>query len=431
MTSNAATAIPIHRTVRFICYRVYSHRERMRRPKNLVAILVVVMLTACVLVWFETRDTGGAVTAKKPGAGTQAPVVDDRMLRTARQMAAMADTSDEQDDAREALHLADHALDQAFASALRQAQSAPPPVHGELQQLNAQIDTLRTGIAADQKRIEQLTKDAAGSDAAAEQLELANAQIALEKDELADAEQDRARQGGDRSAVIESALQQHENDQKAAPPLPRLVDLSAAATMAEQIRLWFGLWSRERLLEEARQQALAQAAALTAQHGALEGQSNAASSAAPAGETTASQVTRLHRLSDVRKTLAEFDKRVQDCEQLASVYQHWSAVVATRRRGALHQSFGSLGIIFGILLVVVAVDRVIRHAFHLTDRKRLHQVRMLATVGVQLLAVVAILLIVFGPPTQLSTIIGLATARSHPGDEGFHRGLLRLVHANG
>ena len=35
---------------------------------------------------------------------------------------------------------------------------------------------------------------------------------------------------------------------------------------------------------------------------------------------------------------------------------------------------------------------------------------MLATVGVQLVAVLAILLIVFGPPTQLSTMIGLATA---------------------
>jgi hypothetical protein len=321
-------------------------------------------------------------------------------------MSAMADTRDEQDDAREALLLANQALDQAFATALREAQTSAVPVSPDVQQLTERIDKLKIDIAAGQKRIDQLTKDVAASDAA-DRLELANAQIGLMKDELDDAGQDLARQGGDPRAVIERALQQHEDDQKAAPPLPKLTDLSTTATAATQIRLWLALGSRQNLLQDAQQQALDQAAALTAQHDALESQPAAA---APAGETTAAAVKRLHQLSDQHKTLTEFDRRVQDCRQLATLYQSWSAVVAANRRGVLHRLLGSLSIILAILLVVAAIDRAIRHAFHLTDRKRLHQARVLATVGVQLVAVLAILLIVFGPPTQLTTMIGLATA---------------------
>jgi small-conductance mechanosensitive channel len=381
----------------------------MQWSKNLPVILVSIVLGVCLLAWLETDDAGSGVSVKK-AASAQAAVVDDRLLRTAREMAAMADTPEEQDDAREALHLADHALDQAFATALRQAQEAPPPANGDLQKLNAQIDRLKAAIANDETRVAQLTKDAATSEEAAEQLQLADAQKTLEKDELDDAEEDRARQGGDRSVTIERALQQHESDQKAAPPLPKVTDISALATVAEQVRAWFAMSSRQRLLRQAQQQAVDQAATVAAQHNALDKQAGGADSTAAAGETTALQVARLRHLSSQRKTLAEFDKRVQDCQQLATVYKAWSDVVAARQRGVLHQLLGSLGIIWAIVLAMLGSDRVIRHAFHQADRKRLHQMRMLATVGVQLLAAAAVLLIVFGPPTQLSTIIGLATA---------------------
>ncbi len=378
----------------------------MKPWKNLSAILLLVSLAVCLAGWFETRTSAGPVAARKRPAA-QAEPVDESLLRTARQMAALADTTDEQDDAREALHLADHALDQAFATALREAGSSAPPAHGDLAKLNEQIDGLRSSIAEGQKRVDQLTKDAAGSESASEQLELASAELALEKDELDDALQDRARQGGDRSAVIQRALEQHENDQKSAPPLPKLQDSAATATMAGQVRLWFTLSNRGQLLQAARQQAADQATSLTKQHNALESKQGSRSDA---DETTATRVARLHELADRRKTLAEFDKREQDCQQLAAVYQNWADIVSTRQTGVLHQILTSLGIILAILLAMIAIDRAIRHAFHQTDRKRLHQMRMLATVGVQLLAVAGILLIVFGPPTQLSTIIGLATA---------------------
>jgi small-conductance mechanosensitive channel len=82
----------------------------------------------------------------------------------------------------------------------------------------------------------------------------------------------------------------------------------------------------------------------------------------------------------------------------------------SRRRAVLHLLLRSLAAILIILLVTVLLDRAIHHAFHQSDRRRLHQMRMIARITLQVVAVLAILLIVFGPPTQLSTIIGLVTA---------------------
>ena len=120
---------------------------------------------------------------------------------------------------------------------------------------------------------------------------------------------------------------------------------------------------------------------------------------------------RLHRLADQTKGLAELDKRIQDSRALANVYKNWGAAVDARRRGVVHLLLRSLAAVLAILLAVILIDRAIRHAFNLqADRKRLQQMRVMATIGVQLIGASLILLIIFGPPTQMSTIIGLTTA---------------------
>src|SRR3984893_2102862 len=124
-----------------------------------------------------------------------------------------------------------------------------------------------------------------------------------------------------------------------------------------------------------------------------------------------SSVVRLRRLSDQTKALSQLDKRIQDSQGLADVYKNWGAAVDARRRGVLHLLLGSLAAVLAILLGVILIDRAVRHAFNRhADRKRLHQMRVMATIAVQLIGVSLILLIIFGPPTQMSTIIGLTTA---------------------
>ena len=373
---------------------------------------VAVLLAACLAAFVATRPSGSQPAAPRQTAQPGPALVDDGRLQTARQLSALADTPEEQDQAREALRLSDHELDQAFATALREAESIPPPTSGPLQQIAARIAQLKTRLAEDQARIDGLTKQAAASGAAADQLELVKAQQALDQDELDDAQEDLTRQGGDRHAALEQALQQHEATQHQAPVSFKTAALEAPSTLLQQARLWLDLNSRDAQILAARGQASGAAASLLRQHTALDAQAGPAgsrSTAAAAGDPGAA-VARLRRLSSQTKTLSEYDKRIQDTRQLADVYGRWSALVEGRRAAALHLLLGSLAVVLAVLLAVILIDRAITHAFRQTDRRRLHQVRAVSKLAVQVTGAAIVLLVVFGPPTQITTLIGLATA---------------------
>src|SRR5690242_13786596 len=95
----------------------------MRYRKNLTAIGLALLLIACAIGYFGTTDE----QAPARTAGKQLPsLIDERLLKTARRLAALADTNDEQDQAREALRLSDHELDVAFVTALREAATPDP-----------------------------------------------------------------------------------------------------------------------------------------------------------------------------------------------------------------------------------------------------------------------------------------------------------------
>jgi len=402
----------------------------MRRVNNLLAWALAALLLACGVAWYFTRDAASnRIAAKKPATNSQPLPMDRRLLQSARLMASAADTVDEQALAGEALRLADHELDQAFASALREAAATPPPApSGPLKDLTNRITQLKKRIAAEGARIAKLTQDAAAKGSSVDGLELAKAQLALDEDELEDAQQDLARQGGDQHATLERALQEHEQAQhEAAQPSKTPVARPTATTMSSQIGSWLSLGDRQRELDAAREQADNNVSRLAREHNALEkliankpvadAGAAAATGDASADEEDAEEedqeamLARLRHLSDQRKTLAELDKRIQDSQQLADVYKRWNALVETRQRGVLHLLLGSLAAVVGILLAVIVIDRGIRRAFvRLADHKRLHQMRVIATIGVEVVGALLILLIIFGPPNQVTTIIGLATA---------------------
>src|SRR5436190_11463712 len=107
--------------------------EMVRR--YLLPAVVALLLLVCVFGWYITRDSGSNHTAsKKPASTGETKLVDQRLLKAAHQMASEADTAEEQIFAGEALRLADHELDQAFASALQEAAAARPPVPGPLKE---------------------------------------------------------------------------------------------------------------------------------------------------------------------------------------------------------------------------------------------------------------------------------------------------------
>jgi len=369
----------------------------MKSSRNLPAALLVVLLAACLFAYYFTRESAGPAASQSASAAEQ-PLVDTSQLQGAVKMASLAATADEQVQAREAWHLADHELDLTFAAAMREAEAeAELPAAGPLRQLGDHIASLKARVAADKKRVEALgTNDG-------ETLVRAQAQLDLDQDELDDAQQDLAREGGDNRARLQRLLQEHETSDKVADQAMKFPSPAATRTLIEQLQAWFSIGDYDRQLQDAKQHAAAHARALLTQHDTLERQLSVPPDAS-------ASVAHLKQISAQRKQLTSLDQRIQDTKQLGTVYQRWSTLVETRRREVLHVLLRSLAAIIGILLVTVLLNGVIRHAFRETDRRRVHQLRMIARIALQVAAVLLILLLVFGPPTQLSTMIGLVTA---------------------
>ena len=100
---------------------------------------------------------------------------------------------------------------------------------------------------------------------------------------------------------------------------------------------WSSQRSRHELIQQARQQAQADAASLTLQHNALEAQANASSAAAAASQSKPATARVLrpkqHKLASLqqrreqRQLLSIYDDRIQTQQQLAGVYSKWAAQV--------------------------------------------------------------------------------------------------------
>jgi small-conductance mechanosensitive channel len=333
-------------------------------------------------------------------------------------VAPLAENAAEQELARETERLADHELDQAFATAVREAAAAKPVVSGPVQQLNARIEQARKRIAAEEQRIAKLSK-AEGSET---QVEVVQAQLALDQDDLEDAQQDLIRLGGDERTRLERARQEHADAQKAPAAGATVAPVKAGSTLASQIAAWLDLGDRCSQVLAARQQAASRQSALEREHNSLEALVAQKPVPAPAAtsddnsddsgsdEDPVEMLTRLRQLSDQRKTLTEIDRRIQDCQQLAEAYRNWAGLVNVRRTGVLHRMLQSFAFVFCVLLVAGIADAGARHAFAAHDRRRAHQQRFLVRLAIRLAGVAAILLIVFGTPSQTPTIIGLAGA---------------------
>jgi small-conductance mechanosensitive channel len=387
----------------------------MPRIHSLLATLLSGLVVACLIAAYLTSGA-----TPNPPAPTDAAIpIDGRMYLTAKQVFTVADSAEEQDLAGDAVRLSDHELDQNFASALREAAAVVTPQTGPLKELADRAAGWSEQVSGDKERVAKAT--AQGAAAPPGELDLAQAQLALDQDELEDAQQDLARQGGDPHAAIQRALQQHEAVEHQPPTPAKIVALDATVTLYDQARAWFALNQRLRLIDDARKQAAAHESDLEKEHNALEALAD--NKLPPSGarslgrkqkqqaEATATMVSRLQRLSDQRKSLADLDKRIQDTRQLTDTYAQWVAVVQARRTGVLHLLLNSVALGLTILLVAVLIDFGVRRAFQRqSDPRRFHQAQVITTVALQFVAAVLVVLVILGPPNQVSTLIGLATA---------------------
>jgi hypothetical protein len=106
-------------------------------------VILAVLLVACFAAFYSTRDSvTQPIQPIKTVTGDQKPV-DQPLLETANRIAALAQTSDEQNLGREAVHLADDELDLAFGTALREAETYRPPATGPIRILSPTSNSSR------------------------------------------------------------------------------------------------------------------------------------------------------------------------------------------------------------------------------------------------------------------------------------------------
>jgi small-conductance mechanosensitive channel len=412
------------------------------RARLIVLLVLVVLLVLCMAFSWTTRDAMTNLPFLGHGqvrsvVGGEKTLVDMRPWQTAQALAPLAVTAEESEFARDAERLADHEVDQAFAAALRLAslQVQTRVLTGDALALSQKVAQLQETVIQDQAQVKALTassstppasaapasgtKDAAAPAADSDDLDIAKAQLGLDSDQLADAQDDLDRASGDNRAQIQSELTAHEAamtkfDAESHAERPIAV-LSAArhGTLAGRLKSWNNQLDRKQLIQQAIQQAQADIASLTAEHNALEAKANAAMAAT--GASVPDHAARLANLRDrsaERQLLSIYDDRIQTQKQLAGVYGKWSAQVQLQHRTLGHLILQSLALICFILICTVLCDALVRRLLALPaiDRRQRHTLRTVLELGVQVVGAVLILLVVFGPPQQLTTVLGLTTA---------------------
>jgi small-conductance mechanosensitive channel len=353
-----------------------------------------------------------APAALPPASG----LVDQSPLRVARQLAALAAVPQERQYAQDALHLADSEIDQAFAAALRGATQHAPPLTGQALKISQRLNALNERIKAEQASVaaRQHGPGAADDDP---QLQLAQAQLALDSDEADELHQTLIRLGGDRHALIQQALDEHEAAHKeetgAVVSQTEALETPAALTsLVGKFGALSSLRSRRRQLIAARNQAQSLAAQLLQQRNALSSdteQTNASTGSADATATTA----RLRTLASNRESITQYERRIHDLESLADTYSKWDALVGAQERTVTRRILRVFAFIVLIIVATILIGRLLHRLLTsrtLLDRRRQQTLQFVLSFSVQLIGALLILIVIFGTPSQTPTVIGLATA---------------------
>lgn len=399
------------------------------RQKTLTLILVV-LIGASVYGLRRTGQPAGQKIASKPGNGAalaEAQIVDQSPLLTAQALAKMPTSPEEQPFAQEALRLADHHMDLAYAAAVRDAEAHPPVLSAQAKEIQARLKNAEDALDADNALVARLTAEDAKATGARkddldDQLVLATAHREEHQDEVDDAKADLERAGGDPQSRIEAMMQEHKASSEATDTLRiNVTSVTEQRGLINRFSQWLALHQKQLLLWQAKGAAESKAASLSVRHNALDadldaGRKNANQAGGAQGtlshEESAALVRATRNRAAQQKMLESFDKRIDDQKQLAENYGKWIGVVAEQQKAVIHRGLIGLVIILGILLIGLFFDSWLELLLGRTalDRRQVETLRTVIRVSIQVVAVLFILLVIFGPPSQLGTFLGLAGA---------------------
>jgi small-conductance mechanosensitive channel len=432
--------------------------------KSLAAVLALLLIAVGYGLW-ATNDSSTAPVQQKSAtvvvAGTNAmPVIDQHTLLVAQRLARIADTPEEQTLAQQAVQTADHELDLAFAAALQHLEMHPPPLSPEAQKIQEHLLDQEKQLAADTESVKQLSAQlekapAAEKPAIQDHLDLAQAQLNLEQDEVQEGNDALLQAGGNVHQRIQSMQKEHEAAEHAPalPPPAATNTLRTLKGMVGQMGQWLDLRRKQRWLTWAREHVSASADELTLERAKMAAQLEAskalipefsahgthataappqthaappagapsptaapgAPAQAPAAGTATAPATLLdltRQIAAEQRRLTLRDERIVARQHLAQIYGKWYEVIASQARTVLHAWLSGAIIVLGALLILLFLDGWLEHLMARThiDRRQLQTLRSVLGVSLQLVGVVLILLMLIGVPAQIGTLLGIIGA---------------------
>ena len=418
------------------------------RPKQRVALFVLIVLLVLTGIGLVVTTEWGARNMASIGPAAKPPQspVDLGQFHRAQALAQLAATPEEQDLARDVLRKADHEVDFAFTAALYSASSRKIPSTPEIKSALDRISKSEQQEAALTAEVARLTKLQAAAkeyqtEAITEQLDLAKSRQELIEDELADAQEDLERAGGDPQKSVQRMVDAYNAAEQSSGGQ---LDLSIVGKQAgsalptsyafiSRARAWYALQSIVGQLNQEERAAATSAAAFSARHDQLEQQLEKAQSeqskkmagAAPgstpgtnqpntpsAAPSTSEAISSYKSLTALQKRMSGLDSRIHNEQDLATDYSQWSALVAGRGRDLTHSLLLSIALMLLIGLAVLLTTYFLERMFSRVepDRQKLLTLRSVAHIATRTAAAILVLLIIFGVPTQLATVLALAGA---------------------
>src|SRR6266496_981214 len=400
----------------------------MNRSRKVIVLVMLIVLAVTLAGAFMTRGVMEYLPflqARKgnwTGAYIPLGVVDQRPWKTAATLAALAQSAEERKIARDAERLADHEVDQAFSQSLRQASLAKPNLSGKALALQQRVTELQETIKNDEAQIASLSAGASRKPAGAvpngSDLEIGKAQLALDQAELADSMDDLARESGDQRlklqqevAARQAAMKRYRDNASKDEGQTAVASAEQYKTLTQQLSTWRSLRNRKELIVQAQQLARADVAALTADEETLKAEASGLEAKA-SGESTSERIERLQRISAQQNIVSILNDRLEAQQQLVGLYGRWGEQVELQQKIVIHLILQSLALLATISILAIlagwALQLVLERIVH--DSRQKQTLKTVLNLGTQLAGLLLILLVIFGVPRQMPTILGLVTA---------------------
>jgi small-conductance mechanosensitive channel len=418
----------------------------MQSNQRTVLIVLIALLVLTGAGLFVTTKWGArTVSSAAPASKLPQSPVSLQQFRDAQALSQLAATPEEQDLAREVLRKADHEVDFAFAAALYAASSQPVPSTPEIKAI---LDRLTKGeqeaaeLNVNVSHLTQLQAHAKDNEKEdlTQELDLAKARLELVEDELADAHQDMERAGGDPQSRIQRMVDEYNaSEQSSGGQLDLSIvgrqassTVPASASFLSRARAWYALQSEVGRLSQEERDASATVASFSGRHDKLEAQLEQAqsqqskqlenglpatapsggSASAPSSRQAGSAISSYKSLTALQKRLSGLDSRIRNQQDLAGDYGQWSALVASRRRDLLHGLLISTALMLAIGVAVLLTTYFLERMFARVepDQQKLLTLRSVAHIVTRAVGAILILLIIFGMPSQMATVLALAGA---------------------